>query len=77
VRHGYARLVDGGDEAELLEGGHAIIEANFFHDLAVLEPQHGRAGEMHRPARRGRQRAEQKITERRPRVGTRAWRSWG
>ena len=72
-RPGHARLVDGCDESELLEGGHAIIEANLFHDLAVVEPQHGRAGKMHCPARRGRQRAKQKITERRPRVGAAAF----
>src|SRR2546426_5131683 len=68
-RHGYGRLWDCCDESELLEGGHAIIEADFFNDLAIFEPQHGRAGEMHLPACRGRQRSEKKITESRPRVG--------
>jgi hypothetical protein len=73
LRHGYVWLLDSLDESKLLEGGHTIIEADLFYDLAVLEPQHGRAGEMHPPARRGRQRSKQKITERRPRVPSAAW----
>src|SRR5215468_1983594 len=72
-RPGYARLLDGCDESELLEGGHAIIEADLFNDLTVCEPEHSRAGEMHLPPGRGRQCSEQKITERRPRVGAAAF----
>src|SRR5215468_12564249 len=67
-RHRCARLLDCLDESELLEGGHPIIEADLFNDLALLEPQHGRASEMHLPARRCRQRSHQKITESRPSV---------
>ena len=63
LRRAAARLLDCCDESELLEGSHAIIEADLFNDLAVFEPQHGRAGEMHLPASRCRQRAEKKITE--------------
>jgi hypothetical protein len=40
-RHGYARLLDYFDESELLEGGHTIIEADLFNNLAIFEPQHG------------------------------------
>src|SRR6202171_595461 len=35
------------DEPELHQGCDAVIKADFLDDLAVLELQHGRSGELH------------------------------
>ena len=53
------------DETKLLKRGHAIVQTDLFDDLAVFELQYGRSGEMHLPASCGRQRSDEKITERR------------
>src|SRR6266536_3631235 len=42
--------------------------SDLFNDLAIFEPQHGRAGEMHLPARRCRQRSEEHTSELQSRV---------
>ncbi len=51
------------DKSELLQGGHAVIQADFFNDPAVFELKYGRAGEAHFPAGRGRQRSDEEIAE--------------
>src|SRR5258708_10974721 len=51
------------DKSELLQGGHAVVQADFLNDLAIFEAEHGRAGEVHFPAGRGRQRSNEEITE--------------
>src|SRR6266436_146355 len=61
---------NGLDEAELGERRDAIVETDLLDDLAVLETQDGGAGEVHFPAGRGRQRADQKVAE--GRAGVRA-----
>lgn len=44
----WSRTVSNGlDEPELRERSHAVIEADFFDDLAVLQTQHRRAREVH------------------------------
>ena len=45
----------GADETELLQGGDAIVEADFLDDFSVLELQHGGASEFHLAAGIGRQ----------------------
>lgn len=51
------------DYAELRKGCDAIVEADLFDDLALLETQNGGAGEAHLPAGRRRQRADQLVLE--------------
>src|SRR5260370_40768738 len=55
-------------EAQLLEGRHAIVETNLLGDLAVLDAKHGRSREVHLAAGPGRQRPDEKIAERRASV---------
>src|SRR4051812_46719295 len=43
----------GADQAELGEGSDAVVETIFLDDPAVLEAQHGRAGEVHLAAGSG------------------------
>src|SRR5262245_36740928 len=50
-----------GDEPELLQGSHAVVQSDFLGDLAVLHFQHGRSGETHLPAGRCGQRADRKV----------------
>src|ERR1700722_5272205 len=47
------------DESELLQGGYAVVQADFLDDLAVFEAEHSRTGEAHFPASRSRQRSNQ------------------
>jgi hypothetical protein len=51
------------DESELLQGAHAVVQADFLNDLAIFEAEHGRAGEAHFPAGRRRQRTNEEIAE--------------
>ena len=53
-----------GDEAELAERGHAVVQADLLGDEAVLDLQHRGAGEPHRPAGAGRQRPVGHVVER-------------
>src|SRR5260221_9242733 len=61
---------DGTDEAELLEGGHAIVQTNLLHDLAICNPQHRGAGEVHLAARRRGPRSDKEVAK--GRTGVRA-----
>ena len=57
--------VSGGlHEAELGQRRDAVVQADLFDDLSVLEAQHRRAGEVHLPTRRRRQSADQEVAER-------------
>jgi len=51
------------DDSELLQGGHAVVQADFLNDLAIFEAEHGRAGEAHYLAGRRRQRSNEEIAE--------------
>ena len=46
------------NQPELLERSHAVIEADFLRNLAVLDAQHRCAGEVHLAARCRSQRSE-------------------
>jgi hypothetical protein len=43
--------LDGADKAKLRQSGNAVIETDFFGDLAVLKAQNSRPGEAHLPTR--------------------------
>jgi hypothetical protein len=58
-----ARGSGGFQDAELLQRGRAVVEANFLGNLAVFDTQHCRSGEPHLPARRRRERADEEVTE--------------
>src|SRR5215831_9379911 len=62
-----------GDEAELAEGGHAVVQADLLGDAAVFHLQDGDAGEPHHLAGAGRQRADGHVVERRTGVGAAAF----
>src|SRR5712671_6217779 len=50
-------------QAQLLQGGHSIVQADFLCDPAVLDPKHRRTREPHFPAGTGRKRAGEKIAK--------------
>ena len=50
-------------QRELRQCRHAIVQADFLDDLAILEAQHGRAGEKHFPAGGCWRRADEKVAE--------------
>src|SRR5262249_29719929 len=53
----------GFDQPKLGQRGHAVVEADLLHDLAVDHLQHRGAGEVHPAAGRSRKTADQKIVE--------------
>src|SRR6266550_8719008 len=53
----------GADETELLQGGDAVVEADFLDDFSVLELQHGDASEFHLAAGISRQGSHQEVAE--------------
>src|SRR5690349_6843990 len=61
------------EQAELLQRGHTIVQADLLRDLAVLDTQHRHSAESHPPAGARRQRPGEEVTERRPRVGAAAF----
>jgi hypothetical protein len=52
-----------------VERGHAVVEADLFHDSAVDNLQHRGAGEVHLTAGCSRETADQKVVERGTRMG--------
>src|SRR5215813_12568350 len=40
-----------GNQAELLQHGHSVVDAKFLRDQAILHPQHGGSSEVHLLAR--------------------------
>src|SRR5258708_14593887 len=50
-------------KAELLEGGHAIVQPDLLRDLAVFNPKHRRPGESHLSTGRRRQRPDEEVAE--------------
>jgi hypothetical protein len=63
----------GFDQLKLGQRGHAVVEADLFHDLAVDHLQHRGAAEVHPAAGRSRKTADQKIVERLARMGATAF----
>ena len=63
----------GFDQPKLGQRGHAVVEADLLHDLAVDHLQHRGAGEVHPAAGRSRETADQKIVERRAPMGATAF----
>src|SRR6202035_557469 len=58
------------NKVELGQGRHAVVEANLFDDLAVLELKDGRSGELHLATGVVGQRSCQEVTEGGPSVRT-------
>src|SRR5271170_7696735 len=50
-------------DTKLLKRGHAIVQANFLGNFAVLDPEHSRPGKPHLPAGRRRKGAGEKVAE--------------
>jgi hypothetical protein len=48
---------------KLLKRGHAIVQADFFGNFAVLDPEHSRSGKPHLPAGRRRKGAGEKVAD--------------
>src|SRR6516225_4681442 len=70
-----ARGIEAGeslDQAELGQGGHAIVEADLLDDFAVDHLQHGRAGKVHLAACRRGESADEEILEGRTRMSATA-----
>src|SRR6202044_3128302 len=61
-----------GDQPELGERGDAVVQADLLGNEAVLDLQHGDAGEPHRLARACGQRPERHVVERVAGVGATA-----
>ena len=61
------------EQPELGQGGDPVIQADLLNDPAVPEPEDGHAGEMHLPARVGRQAAGEEVLEGRAGVGAAAF----
>ncbi len=65
LRDGRRYLLDSANEAELSEGGDAVIESNLFDDLAIFQTQHRRSAEVHPATGGSRQRPNQECMVRR------------
>jgi hypothetical protein len=61
-----------GDQAELLQHGDAVVETDLLADAAVFDLEGGGAGQTHRLASAGRQRADWHVVERVARLGAAA-----
>src|SRR5436853_7780355 len=62
---GGAGSLGGFQNTKLGQRGDAVVEPDFLRDLAALDAKHGRSREVHLPTGCRRQRASEKIAERR------------
>jgi hypothetical protein len=50
-------------DTKLLKRSHAVVQADFFGNFTVLDPEHSRSGKPHLPAGRRRKGAGEKVAE--------------